>query len=114
MAIVSLSRSLTHPVSESVSPQSGSQSVKQWSVSQSVSQPVSQSVSHTLERLVASCFISFRLVLRKVAMTLKRNNSSNIAQIPIKLYIFQKLYVLGIQLNQNFSPIFTFVTSRGR
>jgi len=36
---------------------------------------------------------------RKVAMTLKLNNSSSIVQIPIKLYIFGILGVFWVHLN---------------
>ena len=43
------------------------------------------------------------VVPRKVAVTLKLNNVLSIAQIPIKLYIFEKLHVLGIYLSWNFS-----------
>ena len=59
-------------------------------------------------------FVFVFVALRKIARTSKVNNSSTIAQILIKVYIFEKLYVLGIQPNSNFSEIFTFVTSRGR
>jgi len=42
---------------------------------------------------------------RKVAMTLKLNNSSSIVQIPIRLYIFGILGVFRVQLNQNRAEI---------
>ena len=63
--------------------------------------------------LPSSFFLFFLfLVWRKVAMTLKLNNFSSFAQIPIKVYIFGFLGVFGVQLIQIRWKILWCLTSR--